>query len=454
LRRIKGLFAATSMRLALVQAAIVAIAFTAAGFSATAIVHRDLAQARAGRVRAEMTSLLQERMAEGEAGFVDDVRRRADAETGWYYRVTLASGVRPVDAFAGARLAPGWTTLDWDGADEPASHPHQDIDVLTTAVPGGGFLSIGAAHDVEEQLRNSLVRDITIAGGVAALAALVTSAIVTLGTLRRVHRLAALAEGAARGELARRAPVRTDGGDDIDVLARSLNRMLDDIGVLVEDLRGVGAAIAHDIRTPLSRLAQSLARLESGPLEPAQSTRVAQAREDLEEALRLIASTLRLAEIQSNLDAPLSPIDLEEIAARIADAYKPDLEDGGRALHVRLAPAPTTGDGGLVSQALANLIENAIAHTPVGAQVTLMTGMRDGRAFMAVSDDGPGIPPDKRAAALRGFSRLEPSRSRAGFGLGLAIVAAIARRHRADLNLFDAGPGLGVSLSFDARGAV
>jgi signal transduction histidine kinase len=231
--------------------------------------------------------------------------------------------------------------------------------------------------------------------------------------------------------------------------------MLDEIATLVERIRWVSTNIAHDLRTPLTHVRQKLARVRAAASGDPQVLAAAKDVEaDIDELLRTFDAMLRLAEIESGpLAGRFKPVDLAELAGRIADAYRPDIEAGGRRLALKAPPAVVEGDADLIAQALANLVENAMRHTPGGTHIELAVETTGGRPRLRVSDDGPGIPEEKRQDALRHFFRLEASRTTPGSGLGLAIVAAVVARHHATLELLDAGPGLSVLISFPAVAA-
>ena len=164
--------------------------------------------------------------------------------------------------------------------------------------------------------------------------------------------------------------------------------------------------------------------------------------------LRAFDAVLRLAEIETGQDVFRRSVDLAEVVSRVAEAYRPDAEDGGRRLDAALEPARILGDPELLTHAVANLLDNALRHTPQGAHIALSTGISEGHPVLIVADDGPGVPEAQRAAVLERFYRLERSRTTSGTGLGLAIVAAIAARHGARLDLLEAAPGLAVRLTF------
>jgi signal transduction histidine kinase len=280
---------------------------------------------------------------------------------------------------------------------------------------------------------------------------LLLSYLLARGALRRVYGVVAAARAVSGGQMTVRAPRRKALlPDDIDELGSSFNAMLDEIATLVERVRWVSTDIAHDLRTPLTHVRQKLERIRAVAQDDPQVLAAAKDVEsDVDELLRTFDAMLRLAEIESGpLAGRFKPVDLAELAGRIADAYRPDIEASGRRLSLKAPPATAEGDADLIAQALANLVENALRHTPPGTHIELAVETIDGRPSLRVSDDGPGIPEEKRQDALRHFYRLEASRTTPGSGLGLAIVAAVASRHRAELKLDDAGPGLTVRLIF------
>ena len=280
---------------------------------------------------------------------------------------------------------------------------------------------------------------------------LILSYLLARGTLRRVDGVVTAARAVSGGQMQVRAPRRRALlPDDIDELGASFNAMLDEIATLMDRVRWVSTDIAHDLRTPLTHVRQKLERLKGAAgANRAVLAAAGEIEGDVDELLRLFDAMLRLAEIEN--DAGLtnrSSVDLAELAGRIADAYRPDIEASGRRLETRLAPATVAGDADLLGQAIANLLENALRHTPDGARIVLAVDDADGRPRLTVSDDGPGVPAERREQVLQRFYRLEASRTTPGSGLGLAIVGAVAARHGADLALADAVPGLRVSLTF------
>nr|WP_245218878.1 ATP-binding protein [Rubellimicrobium aerolatum] len=222
----------------------------------------------------------------------------------------------------------------------------------------------------------------------------------------------------------------------------------------VAALRQVSADIAHDLRTPVSRIRLLLGDLLARLPEAGEEARIAgRAVEEADRAAAIFGALLQIAQVEAGtLRERFAPVDLQALAATVADIYGPVAEDGGHDLRLRLDPAPITvrGEKGLLQQAVANLVDNALRHTPPGSRIVLSVEVSQGRAEVAVADDGPGVPTAERDAVLRRFTRLERSRTTEGHGLGLSLVAAVAALHEAELTLEDNDPGLRVRLIFPA----
>jgi hypothetical protein len=256
---------------------------------------------------------------------------------------------------------------------------------------------------------------------------------------RRVEELTNTTRDVMAGDLSRRAPVRGEG-DEFDALAVAINAMLDRIERLMLSTRTAGDAIAHDLRTPLTRFRH---RLESALDEPPDSQADREAlRKALEEADRLLdmfSAILRLARVESNAEWRLDVVDATEILRELVEFYEPAAEEQGRSFHGEVGDGlRLRGDAGLFTQAVSNLIENALKYTREGGHVEVRAVHRpDGRIEVVVADDGPGIAPAERERALERFVRLDSSRTTPGAGLGLSLVAAVARLHRGGLHLRD-----------------
>ncbi len=251
------------------------------------------------------------------------------------------------------------------------------------------------------------------------------------------------------GDLSQRVPV-SGSGDEFDQLAANLNAMLDQIERLMLGMRQVTDNIAHDLRTPLSRLR---ARLEVTLLERPDLHRYGEAlRDTITEADRLLGTfnaLLSIAEAEAGARREgWSVVDLAEIARNVAELYEPLAEENGMELAVETdATLPVRGDRHLLSQALANLLDNALKYAPEG-RIVLRAHEHGETVRVEIADNGPGIPADRREAVFDRFVRLEGSRSSPGNGLGLSLVRAVAKLHAGACWLEDNAPGLKAVMTF------
>jgi len=247
-------------------------------------------------------------------------------------------------------------------------------------------------------------------------------------------------------------------GDDLDRLAGTLNRMLDRIGALMDSLRQVSSDVAHDLRTPLSRLYQRLEDARMHALSvPEYEAAVEGAVHEAEGLLDTFSALLRIAQVEgASPRAGFRDVDLSAIAEAVADAYLLDAEDAGHRLTAAVAPGIVVrGDQELLTQAAANLVENALRHTLPGARISLrLSGDAAFGACLVVEDDGPGVDPRDLPRLTHRFYRGERSRTSPGNGLGLSLVAAVTELHGATLELENAAPGLRAVLRFPPTGDI
>jgi signal transduction histidine kinase len=261
---------------------------------------------------------------------------------------------------------------------------------------------------------------------------------------RSVARRAAAMEAALgavqAGALDRRLGVGP-GGDEFDRLAARINATLDRMQGLMASLREVTDDIAHDLRTPLARLRQRLDAASRAPSAEA----IAEAQAEADRLLEIFAALMRIAQVESGTQrAGFTQADLSAIAQSVAEVYAPAAEERGQVLTTEIAPGVTLrGDPALLTQMLANLVENAIRHGREGGRVALTLRAHE----IVVRDDGPGIPEADRERVFRRFIRLDAARSTPGSGLGLALVKAVAELHGMTIALEDAAPGLRVRIT-------
>jgi signal transduction histidine kinase len=276
--------------------------------------------------------------------------------------------------------------------------------------------------------------------------------VLSAGFLRRIDVISRTADAIVDGHLEQRIPEHGTK-DDLDRLAHTLNRMLDRIAELMAGMRQVSNAAAHELRTPLTRLRQNLenALAETRSAEPAQGA-IQRALAETDAILETFAALLRIAQIEAGTQrAGFRPLDLGNVAETIVEAFAAPLEDQGKALVPSIGKGiRIRGDQELLTQLLANLVENASRHTPKGTRIEVSLAATPAGARLTVADDGPGVPPAERKRIFDRFHRLD--RATDGVGLGLSLVKAIADLHGAQIRVDDNAPGLRVMVEF-GRGA-
>ncbi len=405
----------------------------------------------------------------GLRGLVFAIENRALRPGSNLYLVTTPAGLAVAGNVGslqpGVMETTGWSETAYRRLDEQDKTDHLAL-VNVTELSNGFRLLIG--RDLEERHR--------IFGVVASAAQWSLLIVVILGlgggtfvarrVLRRIDAMTGTTRRIMAGDLGGRLPVGRSG-DELDRLAENLNEMLERIEALMNGLKEVSDNIAHDLKTPLTRLRnraeQALAKSGS---EGDYRAALEQTIEESDGLIRTFNALLMIARAESGQARDnMADFDAADVAQGIHELYEPLAEDNGLSLNVRSEPAPLHGNRELISQALANLVENAIkygqpkpAAQPLGAdaaaadRTVLIEARRDGdRIILAVTDHGCGIPDADRKHAVERFVRLETSRTLPGSGLGLSLASAVARLHGGDLTLDDAHPGLRATLSIPAR---
>ncbi len=267
---------------------------------------------------------------------------------------------------------------------------------------------------------------------------------------QRVDAIDSVMSRYVQGEFSRRVPV-SGRGDEIDRLATDINRVLDQLEKLFATMKQITTDIAHDLKTPLGRLSQRLGdavdvERKGGNLQPI----LDQSLQDVEGIIATFDALLQIAELDAgSRSARLKPVKLAEVATSIHEIYENVADDHGHRLLLHVTDDPVIrGDPRLLTQLLANLVENAIRHTPTGTVIELVVARVGDNPTVTVSDNGPGVPLEQQDLVFQRFYRLDASRTTLGSGLGLTLVKAIADLHGATVRLSQNDPGLAVVVEF------
>ena len=323
----------------------------------------------------------------------------------------------------------------------------------------GGFQLL-VARDVHERHETARFLGATLPWSLLMmlLLGLVGGALMSRNLLVRLDSINTTSRDIIAGNLSRRVPVH-GAGDEFDALAANLNRMLDRNERLMRGMREVTDSIAHDLRTPLNRLRNRIdAALRRLPPESAEAAEIESAAVEIDQLIATFNALLLIAEAEAGLAREaMARVDIRNVVEGIAELYAPLAEEKNLRLEVAPSGAATiAGNRSLISQALANLVDNAIKYTPEGGRVRIAIENSPRGVALVVADSGEGIPADDRERVLERFVRLETSRHSPGSGLGLSLVLAVARLHDAQLELADNAPGLKATILFhhDAGRAV
>ena len=464
------LFRTTTFKLTLVYLTVFALfaAFLLGYFALN--TRRLITEQITDTVNAEITGLSEQYRQGGIRRLVIVVDARARRPGSSLYLVTTFTG----EALAGNVTAlapgildnPGWAETVYRRLDEAegANHPNHDALVRVFQLPGGFRLLVG--RDLEERER---IYRIVLAAGRWSVAIVIVLGLggglfVTRRVLRRVDAMTETTKTIMGGDLSGRLPV-AGTGDELDRLAENLNVMLDQIEALMRGLKEVSDNIAHDLKTPLTRLRNRAEdALRAGKSEGEYRAALEQTIEESAGLISTFNALLMIARAESGqVRDDVSEFDAAEIAHDIGELYEPLAEEKGIALKVEAdAPAHLKGNRELVSQALANLVDNAIKYAE--PQDTVVNGatpeivvraLNEGeQILLTVTDSGPGIPEADRGRVVERFVRLEQSRSQPGSGLGLSLASAVARLHGGELVLEDNHPGLKSIIALPRGGPV
>lgn len=346
--------------------------------------------------------------------------------------------------------AAGWRSFEAEPHPETADRT--SLRAAYATLPDGSHLLVGKDVSELDQVARRIYLALALVSSLILVIAVAVALTITRRTVGRIESINATSRGIMQSGLGERVPLR-GSRDEWDRLAENLNSMFDRIELLMEEVKQATDNVAHDLRTPLTRMRGRLEQAYAGARESgSDQLLIADTMADLDDVLRMFSSLIRISQIETaTRAAAFRAADLVEIAELVVELFDATAES--KNVRVKVTgdrPVRITGDRDLLFDAVANLVDNAIKHGREAGQVAVELNQSDSGAMISVSDDGPGIPEDEHQRVFRRFYRLERSRRTPGNGLGLSLVAAVARVHHARVKLFDNAPGLKVELQFPA----
>jgi signal transduction histidine kinase len=408
-------------------------------------------------IEAEINGLSEQYTAGGLRRLIAVVERRAKEPGASLYLVTTPAGEQIVGNVtrvpSGILSTPGQYDGPYGRGSESDHAEHRAIMRVYT-LAGGFHLLVGRDTEERDRLRDAIGNTFGSSLALVLVLGVVGGWFVASRVLKRVDDMTETTRTIMAGDLDGRLRV-SGSGDELDRLAQNLNLMLERIGELMRGMREVSDNIAHDLKTPLTRLRNRADEaLRTAETPEALRAAIEGIVDDGDGLIRVFNALLTIARLEAGNtpDAAGPSFDAGEVAREMAELYEPLAEERGLHLTLDIAPNLTlTGNRELVGQALANLIDNAIKYGAAGESAITVAARREADAVvLRVADRGPGIPEAERARVLDRFVRLDAARTRPGFGLGLSLVNAVVRLHGGSLTLSDNAPGLAVTLTLPA----
>jgi len=421
---------------------------------------RYMAQQADATIEAEIAGLAERYQSSGLTGLTNTISERISRKPGGFsvyllsddnFSPLLGNISRWPDVPATQN---GWLDFRLEGEGWPAGEIHR-ARARAFQLRGGFHLLVGRDLYELQRTEQLIVRTLVWGLAITLVLGLIGGSMMTRSMVRRIEAVNQTSREIMSGDLSRRIPIN-HSGDDFDELAGNLNAMLDRITALMEEVRRISDNIAHDLKTPLSRLKNSLDLLHAGNEKDAASRAalVEQAIAEADGLLSTFNALLRIARIESGeRRAAFAAVDLHQLLQDVVGFYAPLAEERQQDLTLTVnAVAAVRGDRDLLFQAIANLLDNAIKYTPARCRIEVELSEQAGHARVNVTDVGPGIPEQERDKVFQRFYRLEQSRGQPGNGLGLSLVAAVATLHEITLRMEDNNPGLRVVLDFTQSG--
>ena len=454
--RLGNLFRTTAFKLSFAYLVVFAtFALLALGYVAWN-ASRALDDQMVSTIEAEINGLSEQYKVGGLRRLISAVERRAGEPGASLYLVTNAAGERIVgniDALpTGLIVDPGQTEANYARIGGAQNLEHRAI-MQIFVLPGGFRLLVGRDVAERDRLRAVIGRTFGSSVGLVMVLGVIGTWFIASRVLRRVDAMTETTRRIMAGDLDGRLAV-AGTGDELDRLAHNLNAMLERIGELMRGLRDVSDNIAHDLKTPLTRLRNRAEEaLRTAETPDALRAAMEGVIEESDGLIRIFNALLMIARLEGvNAREDFQTFDVAAVVQAVAELYEPLASEQGLALQVETEGAPLIlrGSRELIGQALANLIDNAVKYGGPSGEIRLSAARVGDTVRLGVADSGPGIPSEARGRVLDRFVRLEEARSRPGFGLGLSLVNAVVRLHQGTLALEDHAPGLSVVITLPA----
>jgi signal transduction histidine kinase len=409
----------------------------------------SLEQQMTMRIEAEIENLKEDFQSEGESELLEEVQRRHNLLAFEYLLLDKQGNRLAGDLSAIPKL--GWSNIQATSG-LSGEQRARSFRVRTVQLDNGMHLSVAEDLRFIEDMRRAWLEACGLGLLVFLILSLVGGVLLSRGFLKRVEAIRLTAESIVSGDLRSRIPL-SGTNDNFDLLSGILNKMLGRIEVLMESMIHVSNDIAHALRTPLTRLHQKaeVAKSEAQG-NPSYEAAIDAVRLETEKVLETFSALLRIAQIEGgSRQSGFAEVDLSELFGRVTDAFIDLAEDQGKTLVAEIEPYVCTwGDRELLAEMTANLVDNAIRHTPSGARIEVFLARDKSQIIASVSDNGFGVPQEDHDRIFERFYRLERSAKIQGTGLGLSLVAAVAGLHGIRLSVEDRAPGLGIKMRFNA----
>ncbi|MGD0188855.1 MAG: ATP-binding protein [Roseiarcus sp.] len=420
-----SLFRTSSFRLVAIYLALFTVSVLILGAVVYLVVWREIASEIDADIQGETATLMREFAAHGGDRLKAIIEARSRGGS-FVYGLADARGRLVAGELVSKPGEVGWTTLrEPERGDEPDGEPSAAVRALVTLLNDGGVLVVGdewrGARGATRTVVTAFLWALVGTLGLGTLGGLILSSQV----LRRIEAMSSAARGIVAGDWRQRIPA-TGANDELAQLARTFNRMFDRIESLLEAHKAVGGNIAHDLRRPLAGAVHRLEAARGGgagakDAEFAIETAIA----DIHGVLETFNAILRIGQIESGARrAGFKPVDLAAVAREVVEAFQPAADEEGKTLVADLSvPLPLSGDRELLTQMIANLVDNALRHTPENTRIVVASARLPGAGRLTVSDNGPGAPPAELGRIFERFYRLDAARATPGDGLGLSLVA-------------------------------